>query len=89
MNIQDLPNEIQNKIFYYYAVHPCAKMIKDIYSNDFYRGEHCYNYFEISSRKTMIFNQEHKREIYWNNLITMIERRKKYEETLDDQYFDF
>jgi hypothetical protein len=31
MNIQDLPTEIQNKIFYYAAEHPCAKMIKDIY----------------------------------------------------------
>ena len=31
MNIQDLPIELQNKIFYYAAEHPCAKMIKDIY----------------------------------------------------------
>jgi hypothetical protein len=32
MNIQDLPIEIQNKIFYYYAEHPCARMIKEVYN---------------------------------------------------------
>ena len=31
MNIHDLPHEIQNKIFYYYAIHPCAQMIKNIF----------------------------------------------------------
>jgi hypothetical protein len=31
MNIQDLPIEIQKKIFYFTVEHPCAKMIKDIY----------------------------------------------------------
>ena len=28
-SIDNLPLEIQNKIFYYYAEHPCAKMIKN------------------------------------------------------------
>ena len=29
MMISDLPVELQSKIFYYYAEHPCAKMIKE------------------------------------------------------------
>ena len=29
MEIKDLPVEIQNKIFFYYAEHPCAVMVKD------------------------------------------------------------
>ena len=29
MEISNLPVEIQNKIFFYYAEHPCAVMIKD------------------------------------------------------------
>ena len=29
MEINNLPLELQNKIFYYYAEHPCAKMIKN------------------------------------------------------------
>ena len=29
MNIVDLPKELQNKIFYFYAEHPCAKILKD------------------------------------------------------------
>jgi hypothetical protein len=33
MNIQDLPVEIQNKIFYFSAEHPCAKMIKKGYAD--------------------------------------------------------
>ena len=32
-NIQDLPIELQNKIFYYAAEHPCAKMIKKGYAD--------------------------------------------------------
>ena len=28
MQINELPVEIQNRIFYYYAEHPCAEMIK-------------------------------------------------------------
>ena len=28
--ISNLPVELQNQIFYYYAEHPCAKMIKEI-----------------------------------------------------------
>ena len=35
MNVQDLPIELQNKIFYYTAEHPCAKMIKDIYKEQY------------------------------------------------------
>ena len=27
-SIDNLPSELQNKIFYYYAEHPCAEMIK-------------------------------------------------------------
>ena len=30
MMISDLPVELQNQIFFYYAEHPCAKMIKEI-----------------------------------------------------------
>ena len=30
MMIRNLPQELQNKIFFYYAEHPCAKMIKEI-----------------------------------------------------------
>ena len=29
MEISDLPVEIRNKIFFYYAEHPCAEMIKN------------------------------------------------------------
>ena len=32
MLIVNLPNEIQNKIFYFYATHPCAKIIKDYFN---------------------------------------------------------
>ena len=28
MEIKNLPLELQNKIFYYYAEHPCARMIR-------------------------------------------------------------
>ena len=31
MEINNLPLEIQNKIFLFYAEHPCAKMIKQSY----------------------------------------------------------
>ena len=30
MMISDLPVELQNKIFFYCAEHPCAKMIKEL-----------------------------------------------------------
>ena len=30
ITIQDLPNELQNKIFYYVAEHPCARLIKEL-----------------------------------------------------------
>ena len=35
MNIVDLPIEIQNNIFYFYAEHPCAKMLKEAMNNYF------------------------------------------------------
>ena len=35
MMICNLPVELQNKIFYYVAEHPCAKMIKQYHNPDF------------------------------------------------------
>lgn len=79
MNIQDLPTELQNKIFYYAAEHPCAKMIKKIHYNYIYKEEQKYNcnYFKISNNKSIIKDQNPECERYWNNLIIMIDRRKK------------
>ena len=35
MNIVDSPKELQNKIFYFYAEHPCAKILNDAMNNYF------------------------------------------------------
>ena len=29
--LDKLPQELQNKVFYYYATHPCARMVKEWY----------------------------------------------------------
>jgi hypothetical protein len=52
MNIQDLPTEIQNKIFYYAAEHPCAKMIKDIYKERIITEVECHT--DIHGDRTLI-----------------------------------
>ena len=91
MNIQDLPIELQNKIFYYTAEHPCAKMIKEVYKFDVYvpiilsADEHGRlkvedisipcYIFRISNQKNIILSQNPISEIFWNNLITKIKRK--------------
>ena len=49
MEIQKLPNEIQNKIFYFGMTHPCAEMIKD----HFNRKNH--KLFDFDSMIRMIY----------------------------------
>jgi hypothetical protein len=46
--IQDLPPEIQNKIFYYYSEHPTAKLINQEIDNLFkdYKNRY-YRYFTV------------------------------------------
>ena len=86
MSIQDLPNEIKNKIFYYYAEHPCAKMIKDIYKEEYINDvdygldddgdmtlteiEDKVNTFRISENKYMIYHIDSRYERYWDIRIT-------------------
>ena len=44
-SIDNLPLELQNKIFYYYAEHPCAKMIRkhiELSEEDEEEGYFCY-----------------------------------------------
>ena len=102
MNIQDLPNEMQNKIFYFYAEHPCAKVIKDIYNFDVYEPlffsadengrltmediKIPCNIFRIRNLKDIRLSQNPVREIYWNNLIAKIKRVKQYREELGDHF---
>ena len=92
MNIQDLPIELQNKIFYYTAEHPCAKMIKKIYKYDVYEPlffsadengrlqlvdiKIPNNIFRIRNLRDIRLSQNPVREIYWNNLITKLKNRK-------------
>jgi hypothetical protein len=92
MNIKDLPTELQNKIFYYTAEHPCAKMIKDIYKYDVYEPlffsadengrltmediKIPCNIFRIRNLKKITLSQSPISEIHWNNLITKIKKRK-------------
>jgi hypothetical protein len=53
MQINELPVELQNKIFYYYAEHPCSAMIKsfmicevcDKGKNRFHKCDYCKRLF--------------------------------------------
>ena len=92
MNIQDLPTELQNKIFYYAAEHPCAKMIKDINKEKIISELECHtdmngdrtlievdhhiNIFETLEHVNIVLNQNHELEGYWNNLINIINKKK-------------
>ena len=92
MNIQDLPIELQNKIFYYAAEHPCAKMIKDIYKEEIITEVECHtdingdrtliemeyhiNIFQILENVKIVHNQYHELEGHWNNLINLINKKK-------------
>ena len=105
MNIQDLPTELQNKIFYYAAEHPCAKMIKDIYKEKHIpdvdyaldeEGEETLietinrvNVFKIQNNKVLIYGQESKFQEHWDILVDILKQRKRYREELGDHYVDF
>jgi hypothetical protein len=102
MNIQDLPIEIQNKIFYYYAEHPCARMIKEVYNYKLFKvvdydvdedGQITLqemtiqtNYFRIGKYKNIVLFQNHSREMYWDYLIAKIKRRRTYRELLGNHF---
>ena len=105
MNIQDLPTELQNKIFYYAAEHTCAKMINDIYKEKIISElecrtdmngdrtltevDHHINIFEILEHVKIVLNQNHELEGYYNNLIDIINKKKRYRLELGDHYVDF
>ena len=66
MQVNNLPVEIQNKIFYFLE-HPTAKLIKEVYNKNNYNIN---NYNRI------------KCEAYWNDLIYRIKRMKFFHERL-------
>ena len=77
MNIQSLPLELQNKIFYFYAEHPCEKMIKQRVN---------YMYFKkIKNIKDM----DHLVNNHFDmNVVKHLYYRFKREEYLEDHYLD-
>ena len=104
MNIQDLPNEIQNKIFYYYAEHPCAKMIKDIYKKEYVIDvdygfdedgdmtlteiKEKVNTFKISENRFMIYHIDSRYERYWDIRITQNIKDRKEYREILGDHYD-
>ena len=104
MNIQNLPIERQNNIFYYTAEHPCAKVIKAIFKEqlvvevDYVEDDdgettlketaYNMNIFQINEDTTFMFTQDFNRERVWNNLINLIKNKSIDREELGDHYLD-
>ena len=73
MEIQNLPNELQNKIFYFTAEHPCAKMIKD--EKDKQRSMMIETVDEDTANKH--FSKVYFLDYYFEKLLRKVKNKKK------------
>ena len=62
--ISNLPVELQNKIFFYAAEHPCAKMIKRHILNKFLQINITYSDINIEHLKSMNFDSIFRKSFY-------------------------
>ena len=70
MNIVDLPQEMQNKIFYFYAEHPCAKILKDELNSLFaFHTQKLREY--MSERKALHVFMSHTTEVLYDTFREM------------------
>ena len=79
MNIVDLPKELQNKIFYFYAEHPCAKILNDAMNNYFidYKRK-WYQYINSDTAVEVLY--ESFRELFYEIYIDDITDRRRESE---------
>ena len=100
MNIQDLPTELQNKIFYFSAEHPCAKMIKqdykdcvdelvqdeDAYDEAYYTDKDCYDELAESNREIYFEQTELSlRNTYFDLVVKKYKELKYYGLRLEEE----
>ena len=87
MNIQDLPIELQNKIFYYAAEHPCAKMIKKGYADTRRNLQQDDDAYIDATHLTYDGNMDlsKRKNIYFDLVVQKYKNKEYYDIELDDE----